>query len=145
MPLSEHEQKLLEQMEQQLLADDPRFATTMRDQRRSVGGGRRRTVVGVSIILAGLGLVVLSLLNSADWSGPWLGVLAIVAMFAGLIVALTGPRSTGPGPLGTVGPDGRTRPGGSRRSGPPAKGRARGQSTFMQRLEQRWDRRRDDR
>ncbi len=144
MPLSEHEQKLLEQMEQQLLADDPRFATTMRDQRRAAGGGRRRTVVGVSVILAGLGLVVLSLLNSASWSGPWLGVVAIVAMFAGLIIALTGPRSAGgPGPLGTVGPDGRTRTGGSRRSGPPARGR--GQSTFMQRLEQRWDRRRDER
>ncbi|HEX5512135.1 MAG TPA: DUF3040 domain-containing protein, partial [Actinomycetales bacterium] len=28
MPLSEHEQRLLSQMEQQLLADDPRFAST---------------------------------------------------------------------------------------------------------------------
>jgi len=146
VPLSEHEQRLLEQMEQQLLADDPRFATTMRDQRRGTGTGRRRTVVGIAAILLGLGCVVLSLVNSAIW----LGVVAIVLMFAGLIVALTGPRGGGlGGPVGAVDAQGRpVRPGsGSRRGGStrsrPSAGRPSG--TFMQRLEQRWDRRRDER
>ncbi len=144
MPLSEHEQKLLEQMEQQLLADDPRFATTMREPRRVAGGGRRRTLAGIAAIGLGLGLVVLALVDSTIW----LGVLAIALMFAGLIIALTGPRGRGPaGPLGTVGVDGRTvSRGGSRRSGPPSRGRgSRPSGTFMQRLEQRWDRRRDER
>ena len=140
MPLSEHEQKLLEQMEQQLLADDPRFATTMRDQRRTVGGGRRRTVVGIAGIVLGLALVVLSLVNSM----LWLGVLAIAVMFAGLITALTGPRTRGP--VGVVGSGGRPRTGGSQRSGTPrGRGAPKGSGTFMQRLEQRWDRRRDQR
>lgn len=145
MPLSEHEQKLLEQMEQQLLADDPRFATTMRDQRRSAGGGRRRTIIGIASIALGLGFVVLSLVQSA----VWLGVLAIGLMFAGLIVALTGPRGGVRGPVGVVGspgPGGRTgRSGGSQRSGPTRRQGSGKSGSFMQRLEQRWDRRRDER
>ncbi|HNE89871.1 MAG TPA: DUF3040 domain-containing protein, partial [Actinomycetota bacterium] len=30
MPLSEHEQRLLEQMERALMAEDPKFATSLR-------------------------------------------------------------------------------------------------------------------
>ena len=43
MPLSDHEQRLLEQMERALYAEDPKFATTMRgaDLRRRY---RRRAV-----------------------------------------------------------------------------------------------------
>ena len=31
MPLSEHEQRLLEQMERALMAEDPKFATSLRN------------------------------------------------------------------------------------------------------------------
>lgn len=125
MPLSEHEQKLLEQMEQQLLADDPRFATTMRDQRRARTASPRRGALGITAIVAGLAAVVLSLYLQQ----VWIGVLGIVLMFGGLIVALTGGR----GP--TAQPGGRSAPAGAK--GGPAQG------GFMQRLEQRWERRRD--
>lgn len=128
MPLSDHEQKLLEQMEQQLLADDPRFATTMRDQRRARAASPRRGALGVTAIVAGLAAVVLSLY----FSQTWLGVLGIVVMFGGLIVALTGGQAHAAGPRGAKG------------SPAPGATRAAGQGGgFMQRLEQRWERRRD--
>ena len=54
MPLSEHEQKMLEQMEQALAAEDPKFASQMQ------GGSlaslqRRRWLVGAVGVVAGLG------------------------------------------------------------------------------------------
>lgn len=128
MPLSDHEQKLLEQMEQQLLADDPRFATTMRDQRRARSASPRRGALGVTAIVAGLVAVVLSL-----YLGQlWLGGLGIVLMFGGLIVALTGGH---PHAADLRGAKGSPAGGGSRA--------ANQNGGFMQRLEQRWDRRRD--
>ena len=56
MPLSEHEQRLLEQMEKALYAEDPKFATSL----RSSGGAahRSRAVLGVLGILGGLGIVL---------------------------------------------------------------------------------------
>lgn len=128
MPLSDHEQKLLEQMEQQLLADDPRFATTMRDQRRARATSPRRGALGVTAIVAGLATVVLSLY----FGRLWIGGLGIALMFGGLILALTGSRSLATGPRGAKG------------SSSPGAARAASQGGgFMQRLEQRWDRRRD--
>ena len=127
MPLSEHEQKLLEQMEQQLLADDPRFATTMRDQRRARTASPRRGALGITAIVAGLAAVVLSLYLQQ----VWIGVLGIALMFGGLIVALTGGRGAPAQP-------------GAKGAGSPGTGRAKpAQGGFMQRLEQRWERRRD--
>ncbi len=56
MPLSDHEQRLLEQMERALYAEDPKFATSMRgaDLRRRY---RRRAIVAAFVFL--LGIVVL--------------------------------------------------------------------------------------
>ena len=55
MALSEREQKLLEQMEQALYAEDPRFATRIRSH--GDRGTKRRMLVGILAVLAGLGLV----------------------------------------------------------------------------------------
>ena len=53
MPLSEHEQKLLEQLEKQLHEDDPKFASPMgSDSGRS--WSTRHLVIGVLATLAGL-------------------------------------------------------------------------------------------
>ena len=52
MPLSEHEQKLLEQLEKQLHEDDPKFASSMgSDAGRS--WSTRHLVIGVLAALAG--------------------------------------------------------------------------------------------
>ena len=52
MPLSEHEQKLLEQLERQLHEDDPKFASSMgSDPGRT--WSTRHIVIGVLATLAG--------------------------------------------------------------------------------------------
>ena len=48
MPLSENEQRLLEQMERALYAEDPKFASAMRGANRRPGAGRRLLLGGVS-------------------------------------------------------------------------------------------------
>jgi hypothetical protein len=63
VPLSEHEQRLLEQMERALYAEDPKFASSLRSAAPRPGG-RRRAVVGVVgflVMLGGSFLVITSL------------------------------------------------------------------------------------
>jgi hypothetical protein len=129
VPLSEHEQRLLAQMEQQLLAEDPKFASAM-NGRRSLA--RRRMIIGVLAVL--IGMVVLVFAVAQQWI--LVGVLAFLVMLGGAVYAFSAPKTpkTSSGPFGVVDPNGQTR---ARRSG--------GSGTFMQRLEERWDRRRDER
>lgn len=130
MPLSENEQRLLEQMERALYAEDPKFASAMRGAARRPGTGRR-LLLGVGGIVVGLVLLVVGVAQQMTL----VGVLGFVAMLAGTAYAVSTQRRHGP--TGVVGAGGKVRPaGGSTR-------RRRG--SFMQRLEQRWDRRRDQR
>ena len=131
MPLSDNEQRLLEQMERALYAEDPKFASAMRgaSRRRGVAAAlarRRRWVV--------VGLVVLVLGVAGGAEIILLGVLGFVLMLAGTAYAVSAQRRTGP--TGVVTSAGSVR---AHRQDPPAQG------TFMQRLEERWDRRRDER
>jgi hypothetical protein len=61
VPLSEHEQRLLDEIEQALYAEDPKFASSVRSARarRRVRSSMLLCVLGV---LAGLGLVLVGLL-----------------------------------------------------------------------------------
>ena len=53
MALSEREQQMLEEMEQALYAEDPRFATSMKGG--PLGGDlRRRRIIGAVGVIAGL-------------------------------------------------------------------------------------------
>lgn len=128
MALSEREQRLLEQMEQALYAEDPRFATKLRSA--GLGGSRRRLLIAALGIIAGLGLLVLAVLGQH----VWLGAVGFVVMVAAGAFAFAPARKDGP--TGTVGPDGVV----NRVKSPKAKG----QGGFMQRLEQRWERRSRD-
>jgi hypothetical protein len=123
--LSEREQKLLEQMEQALYAEDPRFATRIRSQQ----GGRanRRVLVGILGIVAGLGLVVFAVLGQS----VWLGALGFALMVSAGVWGFSPAKPAGP--AGVVGGSAR-----GTRSKSPSSG------TFMQRLEQRWERRSRD-
>jgi hypothetical protein len=129
LPLSEHEQRLLAQLEQQLLAEDPKFASTM-NGRRSVA--RRRMAIGAVAVLLGLLLLVLAVNKTVI---P-LGVVAFLVMLGGAVYAFAPPKKHA-GPFGVVDSSGHLR---SPRSNRPHRS-----ETFMQRLEERWDRRRDDR
>jgi len=127
MPLSEYEQRVLEQMERQLTSDDPRLANTLTSR------GRKPVL---RYVLGGIGAVVglLLLVVGAAASEVWLGVLGFVVMFASVAIAFTRPRRSG-GPVGVVRADGSTAP---RPSPAP-----RAKKGFMSRMEDRWDKRRD--
>jgi len=140
MPLSEYEQRVLEQMERQLSSDDPRLANTLTQRgRRPLG----------RYVIAGLGAVVglLLLVFGAAFSQPLLGVIGFIVMFAAVAYAFARPHRQS-GPSGVVAPDGTVRPtagAGRPKAGKPGKSAMRGrQQGFMSRLEERWDRRRGD-
>ncbi|WP_083518907.1 DUF3040 domain-containing protein [Serinicoccus chungangensis] len=138
MPLSDHEQRVLEQMEQALYAEDPRLASQLKRSANAGGAAgldRRRLVLGVLVALGGLALVVVGVMSSMIW----IGVIGFLAMVLGGAWAASPSRSASgrSGQLGVVGKDGAVRKpaAGSRRT--PRQG------TFMQRMEQQWDRRRE--
>jgi len=126
MPLSEYEQRVLEQMERALTSDDPRLANTLQAPRRR--SALRYVLAGVGVV-GGLLLLVLG----AALSQTWLGVIGFVLMFAGVVLVFQSPRSR-KGPVGTVEADGTVRPAAASK---PAR------KPFLSRLEERWDRRRE--
>lgn len=133
MPLSEYEQRVLEQMERQLSADDPKLATTLTTPRRRTG---RKVVIAVASVLVGLVLLVLGVFKSL----VVVGILGFLVMFGGVAYAVLAPSASSEpgGPQGVVTDSGQVKARARGRD----QGKARGES-FMQRMEQRWDKRRD--
>jgi hypothetical protein len=76
VPLSDHEQKLLEQIEQALYAEDPKFAASVRKV-KARPRGRRWIALSVFGVLLGLGLVLIGLLMS-NTVGIVLGIIGFV-------------------------------------------------------------------
>ncbi|EFC83816.1 DUF3040 domain-containing protein [Parafrankia sp. EUN1f] len=138
MPLSENEQRLLEQIERALVEDDPKFASTVRSTNpRTYLLRRVRRSAGVFV----LGLVVLVVgvvLNQVPLT-VILGILGFAMMlFAALRGAADLRRMSGRGPdTGRRTPGVRGRPGGRQRQ-------PRSSSSFMERVEERWRRRWED-
>lgn len=129
MALSEHEEALLQQMEEALYAEDPRFASRI-EKTKSRGLGRGRVVAGVVAGVAGLALVVFSAMSSAIW----LGAVGFAIMVAGIVYAITPSKTK----LAAVAADGTPKP-------RPGKNKASAkQASFMERLEERWEKRRRD-
>jgi hypothetical protein len=60
VPLSDHEQRLLDEIEQALYAEDPKFAASVRAA-RTRSRTRRSALLGVLGIVAGLALVLVGL------------------------------------------------------------------------------------
>lgn len=118
MPLSDREQKLLAQLEQQLNAEDPHFATSM-SETGTTRFSTSRLVSGAVTAVIGLGV----LLWGVSQQAIWLGIIGFILMAVGVYVG-TARTKTGS----------RNRP-----SGEPA---ARKNSPFMEGLEQRWEQRR---
>jgi hypothetical protein len=126
MPLSEHEQRMLEQIEKALYAEDPKFAHSVRARDPRVHY-RRRVILAVIGFLLGVGLLVAGVIIKYI---P-MGVAGFLVMLTCAMWALTSWRHmSGLGPQRT--PARKRRP----RSQPTGQG-------FMERLEERWRRRQE--
>jgi hypothetical protein len=136
MPLSEHEQRLLEQMEQALYAEDPKFATSLRSN-SSGRASRGRAALGVIVFLVGIA----TLLGGAIVPLIPLGVAGFAIMVLGALLAYLGLR---PGPAVAqtqAEASGDAASGEQAAPGRPSKAKPAG--GFMDRLEDRWQRRRE--
>ncbi len=130
MALSEHEEALLQQMEEALYAEDPHFASRIQ-KTKSRHLGRGRIVIGVVAGVAGLALVIFSAMSSRIW----LGAIGFAVMVAGIAYAVS-PARTALRPV-------------SRGGTVTSQARGKGKQTashgsFMERLEERWEKRRRD-
>ncbi|MGH3910291.1 MAG: DUF3040 domain-containing protein, partial [Pseudonocardiaceae bacterium] len=101
MPLSEHEQRLLDQIERALYAEDPKFASNVRGARMR-SPSRRRRLQGVALFALGLVLLVLGVGVFKDLGPagiPVISVLGFLVMFAGAVAAIfaRGQGDTGQG------------------------------------------------
>ncbi|MFJ3301787.1 DUF3040 domain-containing protein [Streptomyces sp. NPDC086549] len=127
MPLSEHEQRMLEQMERALYAEDPKFATALEGNglrtytRRRVYTAAVGFLVGIALLMAGM--VAQQII--------WVSVVGFLVMLGCAVLAVTGWRKApkpGEQPAGAAH---------TRRQGRPKR-------SMMDRIEQRWQRRRDE-
>lgn len=132
MPLSDHEQRLFEQIEQSL-SEDPHFASAVRAHDPAHVTRRRLILAGIVTVI-GIGVVIGSVIAGGDvavFGAP----IGAVLMFGGLILGLWAQRRGTNVKLKAV--DGKaSRPVGGAK--PPKPG------GFTSRMEERWRRRRDN-
>jgi hypothetical protein len=130
VPLSEHEQRLLEQMERALYAEDPKFASALRGHDLR-GRYRRRAVLGGFGVLVGLALLPVGIASKA----VLVSVLGFLIMLGSAFFAVSSWRRAPAAGDVAVAPEGRSRRGKGKPKPPKVK--------MMDRLEERWRRRRD--
>ena len=122
MPLSEYEQRVLEQMERDL-GSDPKLGSAMARAARP----RTRYLWAGLGVLVGLAVVIVGAVTQL----MIVGVLGFGVMLAAAVWALLAPRPHAAGAAGAAG-------------SAAAKGKRRkGDAGFMTRMEQRFDRRRE--
>ena len=127
MPLSEEELRLLEQMERALVQEDPKFASTLRGHAFRHSARRRAALAGV-VFVAGIGM----LMAGAVLRIPILGVAGFLVMLGSATLGLATLRGQAAAAARTDGGAA------AERRDPDPK------QSFMQRLEERWHRRRED-
>jgi hypothetical protein len=123
MPLSEHEQRLLEQMEKALYAEDPKFATSLRSA-PGARAARGRAALGVLGVLGGMALLIAGVATTIIA----IGVLGFIVMLLGSVTIYSAFGS---------------RPAADEAAGTPAAPAPPKSPGFMDRLEDRWRRRTD--
>jgi hypothetical protein len=131
VPLSEHEQRMLEQMERALYAEDPKFATALE------GSGlrtytRRRVYQAVAGFLVGIALLMAGMVAQQIW----VSVVGFLVMLGCAVLAVTGWRKA-PKP-------GEQPAAGAAPGAPHARRQGRQRRSMMDRIEERWQRRRDE-
>lgn len=122
MPLSEQEQRLLDEMERHLLHNDADVVSAPSGDRTL---SYRNLVYGALLLLAGIGGLVVGVILGDVW-GIVVGVIGFAAMLGGVMLAVAPVRRSGPAETRT-----RTAP------------KRQDSSSFMDRMNDRWDRRQD--
>ena len=124
MALSDREQKLLEQMEKALYAEDPKFASSLRRSGLTIAPGERRHVIfGLVALLGGFALVIGSVVSKT----VIIGIPGFLLVLTGFVFIARGLQE----PVSAATPT-------------PKKVRNRTKnSNLMSRLEERWQQRRD--
>jgi hypothetical protein len=93
VPLSDHEQRLLDEIEQALYAEDPKFASAVRSAGRR-SRLRRAIILSTVGVLAGLGLVLVGLMSNLIALSV-IGFVLVVAS-CGLVVRSLRPAGRTP-------------------------------------------------
>ena len=143
VPLSEHEQRLLEQIERALYAEDPKFASAVRatDPRTRA---RRKFLIAAGVLVLGVALLLFGITSYRVDNIPVISIAGFVVIVAGAVLAWANyKRMTGREPLRVVGGRGPAR---TDRSGRPTSQSVRvpgKRRSVFDRMEDRW-RRRDD-
>jgi hypothetical protein len=102
VPLSDHEQKLLDEIEQALYAEDPKFAAAVRSA-RTRSRTRRSVVLGVLGVITGLALVLVGLFTTVIVLSV-IGFVLLVGACAFIALTLrTRVRGTPPPSSGSAG------------------------------------------
>ncbi|MGB4778971.1 DUF3040 domain-containing protein [Microbacterium sp.] len=123
MPLSEQEQRLLDEMERHLMNKD---ADVVSAPRNGQALSYRNIVYGTILVLVGIG----GLIAGVSSGIVAIGVIAFVVMVAGVVLAVTPARGfTAPAP----------------RTGERKNRTGSSSGSFMDRMNDRWDRRQDER
>lgn len=151
MPLSEEELRLLEQMERALVAEDPKLASTLRGTSRPAADRTRALISAAAFVVGVVVLLVGAMMSSGDSrvTGMLVGVGGFVIMLVAATMGLAALRR--PAPDAARSGDGTAaRPSahagfgvvdGGRSSRRPRRPKSSG--GFMERLEERWRRRRE--
>ena len=140
MPLSEHEQRLLEQMERALYAEDPKFASSLR-------GKDPRSTFRRSVLISSIGFIagVVLLMTGLVAKAIVVSIIGFVLMLGCAFLAVTSYRAvTAAAQLGVVDPSGVRRPPNAPSGSAGRRPKSSAGPGFMARMEQRWNRRRDE-
>ncbi|MGM1016618.1 MAG: DUF3040 domain-containing protein [Actinomycetota bacterium] len=125
MPLSEQEQRLLDEMERHLLHNDADVVSAPSGDRTL---SYRNLVYGAILLLVGIGGLVAGVAVGNE-IGIVVGVIGFVAMLGGVMLAVTPVRRTTPAP----------------RAQASAGSKPQNSTSFMDRMNDRWERRQDGR
>ncbi len=125
MPLSEHEQRLLEEMERNLYQNDADFVATVSGRRGKPNYSL--VVVGALLAVAGVAALVAGVIVQQ----PIIGVVGFALMLGGVLLVITPGRSSEA----------------TASSGSPTAGRSSRapRSSWMTTMTERWERRQDER
>ncbi|CAM3536687.1 DUF3040 domain-containing protein [Nocardioides dubius] len=141
MPLSEEELRLLEQMERALSEEDPKFASTLRGTSLRHAARRRAVLAGVIFVV---GIAVL--MTGAITETIVVGVVGFMVMLGSAMVGLTALRGQSAPPAQhprSTRHEGFSILDGGRSSRGRKRSAHNSDHSFMERMEERWRRRRD--